>query len=71
MLFVFVMFLKDYEYIVNKIHKAKRKSIHFSFIFYSLYLGLLPLAFGLVNIFNFIFLKIHLLKKLFHICLLG
>ena len=50
MLFVFVIFFKDYEYIVNKIHKAKRKSIHFSFIFYSLYLGLLPLAFGLVNI---------------------
>lgn len=50
MLFVFIMFFKDYEYIVNKIHKAKRKSIHFSFIFYSLYLGLLPFAFGLVNI---------------------
>jgi membrane protein len=50
MLFVFIMFFKDYEYIVNKIHKAKRKSIHFSFIFYSLYLVVLPLAFALVNI---------------------
>ena len=35
MLFVFIMFFKDYEYIVNKIHKAKRKDIHISFIFYS------------------------------------
>lgn len=50
MLFVFTMFFKDYEYIVNKIHKAKRKSIQFSFIFYSLYLGFLPFAFGMVNL---------------------
>ena len=34
MLFVFTMFFKDYEYIVNKIHKTKRKSITASFFFY-------------------------------------
>lgn len=50
MLFVFIMFFKDYEYIVNKIHKAKRKSIQFSFIFYSLFLAALPLVFAFSNI---------------------
>ncbi|MFK2824044.1 YihY/virulence factor BrkB family protein [Arcobacter sp. YIC-80] len=50
MLFVFIMFFKDYEYIVNKIHKSKRKSIHFSFIFYSLYLVMLPIIFAALNI---------------------
>lgn len=38
MLFVSIMFFKDYEYIVNKIHKTKRKSIFSSFVFYSIYL---------------------------------
>ena len=42
MLFVFIMFFKDYEYIVNKIHKAKRKPIHISFLFYSVYLIFIP-----------------------------
>ena len=50
MLFVFIMFFKDYEYIVNKIHKAKRKAIHISFIFYSIFLIVLPLAFIALNI---------------------
>lgn len=50
MLFVFIMFFKDYEYIVNKIHKAKRKSIQFSFIFYSLFLGIIILIFTVLNI---------------------
>ena len=50
MLFVFIMFFKDYEYIVNKIHKAKRKAIHISFIFYSLYMIILPLLFIALNI---------------------
>jgi membrane protein len=45
MIFVFIMFIKDYEYIVNKIHHAKRKSIHFSFIFYTLYLIVIALLF--------------------------
>ena len=50
MLFVFIMFIKDYEYIVNKIHKAKRKSIQFSFIFYSIFMAVLPLIFAFSNI---------------------
>jgi len=50
MTFVFVMFFKDYEYIVNKIHRAKRKSIQFSFIFYTLYLIVLALFFTATNI---------------------
>ena len=50
MLFVFVMFIRDYVYIVNKIHKAKRKSIQFSFIFYSIFMAVLPLIFAFSNI---------------------
>jgi membrane protein len=50
MLFVFIMFFKDYEYIVNKIHETKRKSIQFSFIFYSLFLAILPIIFTASNV---------------------
>jgi membrane protein len=50
MLFVFIMFFKDYEYIVNKIHKTKRKPIHISFIFYSVFLVLIPIIFIVLNI---------------------
>jgi membrane protein len=50
MLFVFIMFVKDYEYIVNKIHKTKRKSIHISFLFYSIFLILIPIIFIALNI---------------------
>lgn len=50
MLFVFIMFFKDYEYIVNKIHKTKRKAIHYSFIVYSIYLVVLPIVFAIINI---------------------
>ena len=50
MLFVFIMFFKDYEYIVNKIHKAKRKDIHISFIFYSVFLIILTLLFVALKI---------------------
>ena len=50
MLFVFIMFVKDYEYIVNKIHKTKRKSIHISFVFYSIFLVLIPVIFIALNI---------------------
>ena len=55
MLFVFIMFFKDYEYIVNKIHKSKRKSIHFSFIFYSIYIMLLPIIFTALNVITAIY----------------
>jgi membrane protein len=50
MLFVFIMFFKDYEYIVNKIHKTKRKSIHISFLYYSVFLILIPIIFIGFNI---------------------
>lgn len=50
MLFVFIMFFKDYEYIVNKIHRTKRKTIHGSFIFYSVYLVLLAIVYAAFNI---------------------
>lgn len=50
MLFVFVMFFKDYEYIVNKIHKAKRKPLLTSFFFYLFFLVTLPLMLALLNI---------------------
>ena len=50
MLFVFIMFFKDYEYIVNKIHKVKGKSIHISFIFYSIFLVFIPIVFIIINL---------------------
>lgn len=45
MLFVFTMFFKDFEYIVNKIHEAKRKSIYASFFFYLSFIIVLPILF--------------------------
>ncbi|RXJ55222.1 YihY/virulence factor BrkB family protein [Candidatus Marinarcus aquaticus] len=45
MLFVFTMFFKDFEYIVNKIHKAKRKSIYASFFFYLSFILVFPILF--------------------------
>lgn len=50
MLFVFIMFFKDYEYIVNKIHEAKRKPLLTSFFFYLFFLITLPLMLALLNI---------------------
>lgn len=50
MTFVFIMFFKDYEYIVNKIHKAKRKPLLQSFFFYLIFLIALPLLFAMLNI---------------------
>ena len=50
MLFVFIMFFKDYEYIVNKIHKAKRKPLLQSFFFYLVFLITLPLMLAGLNI---------------------
>lgn len=52
MLFVFTMFFKDFEYIVNKIHKAKRKSITASFFFYLSFIILLPITFVLYIFLN-------------------
>ncbi|MFA7570990.1 MAG: YihY/virulence factor BrkB family protein [Sulfurimonadaceae bacterium] len=47
MLFVFTMFFKDYEYIVNKIHEAKRKSIYTSFFFYLGMMIAMPILFAI------------------------
>jgi len=44
---VFALFFKNYEYIVNKIHKTKRKSIYSSFIFYLFFLLFLLFAIAL------------------------
>ncbi len=52
MLFVFTMFFKDFEYIVNKIHKAKRKSIAASFFFYLGFIVISPIIFALYIIIN-------------------
>ena len=67
MLFVFIMFFKDYEYIVNKIHKTKRKSIQFSFIFYSLFLAILPIAFTASNILISLYDNVFLQNILSHL----
>lgn len=50
MLFVFVMFLKDYESIVNKIHGSKRKPLLTSLLVYLIYLIILPTLFIALNL---------------------
>lgn len=50
MLFVFAMFFKDYEYIVNKLHHAKRRPLYQSFFFYLIFLIALPFIFTISNI---------------------
>ncbi|MEN8717042.1 MAG: YihY/virulence factor BrkB family protein [Sulfurovum sp.] len=64
MLFISIMFFKDYEYIVNKIHKTKRKSIHFSFIFYSFYLLILSSLLIALNIITTLY-DSNILKTVF------
>ncbi|AXX91194.1 trehalose-6-phosphate synthase [Malaciobacter molluscorum LMG 25693] len=50
MFFVFIMFFKDYEYIINKIHKAKRRPLYKSFLFYLIFLITLPFVFTISDI---------------------
>ena len=50
MIFVFTMFFKDYEYIINKIHKVKRKPLYKTFFFYLIFLITLPFSFFILNI---------------------
>lgn len=50
MAFVFVMFLKNYETIVNKIHKTTRKPLYASFFVYLIYLVVLPSIFIFLNL---------------------
>jgi len=63
MCFVFIMFFKDYEYIVNKIHECKQKPLYKIFFFYLIFLIALPftfIAFSIASSFygNSIFIKI-------------
>ncbi|HJE03857.1 hypothetical protein AAX26_01932 [Aliarcobacter thereius] len=51
MLFVYIMFFKDYDYIVNKIHKTKRRAIYKSFFIYSIFFIVFPTVFMFFNIF--------------------
>lgn len=50
MAFVFVMFLKNYETIVNKIHQTKRKPLYASFFVYLVYFIVLPGVFIFLNL---------------------
>jgi len=52
LIFVFTMFFKDYEYIVNKIHQVNARPIYKSFFLYLIFLISIPLLF-----FIFIFLS--------------
>jgi membrane protein len=45
MLFIFIMFFKDYEYIISKIHKTDKRAIYLSFIIYLIVLLILPMLF--------------------------
>jgi len=44
LLFIFTMFFKDYEYIMSKIHKTKKRNFFIMFFFYLSFLILIPLA---------------------------
>ncbi|WP_419677772.1 YihY/virulence factor BrkB family protein [Aliarcobacter lanthieri] len=49
MLFVYIMFFKDYDYIVNKIHNAKRRAIYKSFFIYTIFFIVFPAIFIFLN----------------------
>jgi len=52
LIFVFTMFFKDYEYIINKIHGVNSRAIYKSFFLYLSFLVVIPILF-----FIFIFLS--------------
>lgn len=52
MLFVFVMFFKDYDYIVNKIHETNRRAIYKSFFIYLLLFIVFPSIFVIISYMN-------------------
>ena len=68
LLFVFTMFFKDYEYIVNKIHGVNSRAIYKSFFLYFSFLILIPILF-FINIFLSTFsnlpLVVYILTSLF------
>lgn len=49
MLFVYIMFFKDYDYIVNKIHETKRRAIYKSFFIYTIFFIVFPAVFIFLN----------------------
>jgi membrane protein len=69
LIFVFTMFFKDYEYIVNKIHNVPNRPLYQSMFVYLMLLLIIPILFGifiysisftndsaLINIVTFVFL---------------
>jgi len=44
LLFIFTMFFKDYEYIMSKIHKTKKRSFWATFLLYISFLLIIPIA---------------------------
>jgi len=49
MLFVYIIFFKDYDYIVNKIHNTKRRAIYKSFFIYTIFFVIFPAIFIFLN----------------------
>lgn len=49
MLFVYIMFFKDYDYIVNKIHLTQRRAIYKSFFIYTIFFVIFPIVFIVLN----------------------
>jgi membrane protein len=52
MIFVFVMFFKDYDYIVNKIHFTKKRAIYKSFFIYIILFIIFPAVFVALTVAN-------------------
>lgn len=52
MLFVFVMFFKDYDYIVNKIHETQRRALYKSFFIYLVLFIVFPSIFVVISYMN-------------------
>ena len=52
MLFVFIMFFKDYDYIVNKIHETQRRAIYKSFFIYLILFIVFPSIFVIISYMN-------------------
>ncbi|AXK48370.1 YihY/virulence factor BrkB family protein [Aliarcobacter trophiarum] len=50
MLFVYIMFFKDYDYIVNKIHQTNRRAIYKSFFIYTIFFIVFPAIFIVLNL---------------------
>lgn len=49
MIFVYIMFFKDYDYIVNKIHQTRRRAIYKSFFIYTIFFVIFPAVFITLN----------------------